>query len=386
MMLQRLLSLVAAVLVLFCAVATVRAPGWPATFVAPPAAPACTGRSVFTIGKFHTAFPDYAHVLSAVNLRDGRIRAVWYEGSAELQPDVRIMTATYDGRKWSTARAIIDAPATSEALGRYVRRLGNVTIYRDSRGDLVLIFASVGIGGWSGANLNLMRSRDDGETWSPPRRLTTMATFNFATNVRAPAVAAAGGLTLVPTSHEFPRRYPALMLLDEDGRVFGKRRIGLKYQGIQPFVLVLDEQRAVAFFRTRYDHLTPSSRTDYAGFSWSEPEETSVRNYDKPVAIGRLGGKRYFMIHNFVIPKEIRGALTFMLELSEDEGRTWRPIGRLDFQLDRKMQAKYPWLMVGPDDHFHLLFTLGTAKTGSELIHARFNRDWIAAKAGLPCS
>jgi len=59
--------------------------------------------------------------LSAVNLRDGRIRAVWYERSSELQPDVRIMTATYDGRQWRTARPIIDAHATSEALGRYVR-------------------------------------------------------------------------------------------------------------------------------------------------------------------------------------------------------------------------------------------------------------------------
>jgi len=385
MRLQRLLSAGAAVLTFVCAVVMLRAPDWPAAFAAPPAAPACTGQPVFTIGTFHTASPGYAHALTAVNLRDGRIRAIWYEGSEELKPDVRLMTATFDGRQWSAAKAIIDAAETDEAVGRNVRKLGNPTIFRDARGDLVLIFASASIGGWSGTSLNLMRSHDDGATWSPPKRLTTTAVFNLGTNVRSPAVPAAGDFTLVPISYEFLRHYPAMMLLDSDGHVRGLRRIGVKYEGTQPFVLVLDRHRAVAFFRTRYHRLTPSSRTDDAGFSWSEPVETSVRNYDKPVTIGRLGGGRYFMIHNYVIPEEVSGARDFMLELSEDEGRTWRPFDRLEYQLDRRVQAKYPWLMVGADNHFHLLFTLGDTRTGSDLIHARFNRDWIAAKAGLPC-
>jgi hypothetical protein len=376
---------IAVVLIIICAFTTLRVPGWPDAFAPPQAAPACTGQTFFTIGKFHTAAPGYAHALSAVTLRDGRIRAVWYEGSGELRPDVRIMTAIFDGRQWSAPRTIIGAPGTAEAIGRFVRKIGNATIYRDAREDLVLIYASLGLGGWDGASLNLMRSRDDGETWSPPRHLTTAPILNLGSNVRGPAVPAAGGFTLIPTSHEFLRSYPAVVLLDGDGHVVGRRRIGVKFRGSQPFVLVLDERRALAFIRTHYDQPTPSSRTEDVGWSWSELEETSIHNYDKPVTIGRLGGKRFFMIHNIVIPEEVSTARTFMFELSEDEGRTWRPFHRLDFQLDRRMRAHYPWLMVGPDDHFHLLFTLGRSGYGSDLIHARFNRDWVAARAGLSC-
>ena len=200
---QHGLALGALALTGLSAVAGWRAPAWPSAFAAPPAPLACTGTETLETVVARHVSPRLAHVPSAIALRDGRLRAVWYEGSRELAPDVTIMTATYADGRWSTARAIIDARETARALGRYVRKLGNAVVYRDSRGNLVLIFASVSIGGWSGASLNLMRSADDGETWSVPRRLITSPLFDFSTLVRGPPVPMSDGSILIPAYDEF---------------------------------------------------------------------------------------------------------------------------------------------------------------------------------------
>src|SRR5262249_30995126 len=160
-----------------------------------------------------------------------------------LDPDVQIWTATFDGETWSIPRAIIGSAQTSAWTGRYARKLGNPLIYRDTAGDLVVIYASL-LAGWDTVSLNLMRSRDDGETWSPPRRLTTSPIFNFGANVRGPAVQTADGLTLLPASHEFLHPHPEMLLVDRDARVVGRRRIGVEFGGSQPFVVVLGDRRA----------------------------------------------------------------------------------------------------------------------------------------------
>jgi len=45
---------------------------------------------------------------------------------------------------------------------------------------------------------------------------------------------------------------------------------------------------------------------------------------------------------------------------------------------------QYPWLTAGADGAYHLVFT-HSLSPGSELMHLRFNRDWIAQQGGPPC-
>ena len=40
--------------------------------------------------------------------------------------------------------------------------------------------------------------------------------------------------------------------------------------------------------------------------------------------------------------------------------------------------ARYPWLMAVADRHYHLFYTHAVAP-GSEIVHVRFSRDWLAA-------
>ena len=347
----------------------------------PAPAPSCTGKSVFDLVVFHDARPQLAHAANAVMLRDGRLRAIWYQGTKELSPDVRIWSATFDGVRWSAARPIIGPAEATVGSGRYVKRLGNPVIFRDGRGELVMVIATLGaIGGWDGVSLKMMRSRDEGENWSPPRNLTTSPIFNFGTNVRGPALpVAGGGFTLLPTSHEFVRSFPELVLLDEHGRVVGKRRIGISHGGSQPFVVVQDARHATAFMRVRRS-LTLLSRTEDAGSSWTEPVQTTAVNDDVPVVVTRIGNE-LLMVTSRADLAAMRWSLVFAV--SGDGGMSWhdiflRPFGPLEV-------PKYPWLMIGKDGLYHLLFSVVVDNKASELMHVRFSRDWIAQREGVPC-
>jgi predicted neuraminidase len=379
-MLHHVLAAVAVVLALLAAAASSRAPAWPDAFEPPTSAPGCIGRAVFQVEQFHSG-RKLAHATSAVLLRDGRLRAVWYEGSKELARNVQIWTATFDGSRWSRPRAIVNADTAAAGTGRFIAKLGNPLIFRNASGALVLLFAAAGIGGWDGVSLKAMHSRDDGKTWSAPRNLTTAAIYNLGTNVRGPAVAAAGGVVLIPTSHEFIKPFPELVMLDAGGRVVGKRRIGVAYGGTQPFVLVRDRRHATAFMRVKRG-FTLLSSTDDAGASWNEPTPTNSINRDTPVAVTRIGDK-ILMVHSKRDESSLRWALAF--SISDDGGANWHEIHSEPFGPGPRDIPKYPWLIVGSDGLYHVLFTSSHADGHSELMHARFSRDWIAQRGGPPC-
>ncbi|MEP7031549.1 MAG: exo-alpha-sialidase [Pseudolabrys sp.] len=379
---HHVLAAIAALATLAAALVSLRAPAWPVAFAAPAPAPSCTGKSVFEFVPFHDARPALAHAASTVMLRDGRLRAVWYQGPRELSPSARIWTATFDGERWSAARPVIGPAETTAGSGRYVNTVGNTNIFRDRSGELALVFAARGaVGGWDGVSLKVSRSRDEGETWSPPRNLTTSAIYNFGTNVRGPAIPAEdGSLTVLPTSHEFARSFPELILLDDRDRVVGKRRIGISGKGSQPFVLVQDAQHAMAFMRI-FRGFTLFSRTADAGNSWTEPVPTAAVNRDVPVVVTQIGDK-FLMVSSQLNLTTLRWSVVFAMSA---DGMQWRDIYAHPFGNGPLELPKYPWLTIGKDGLYHLVFSFVHGVKGSELIHVRFSRDWVAEREGMPC-
>ena len=359
-----------------------RMPAWPTAFAQQPKSASCVGQPIFDTAIVHSAAPRIAHVSSSVVLQDGRLRAFWYEGSAELKKDVRIYSAIFDGR-WSEPRAIAGAVETGDAIGQYVRKLGNSVVYPDAHGDLVLLFASFSFGGWSSASLNLIRSSDEGQTWSALVHLLTTPTFNFSTLVKAPPIQMEGGLTLVPAYQEFLKHIPEVMLLDTDGRVLGRRRIGGGINPLQPQLVVLDRQRARAFVRSnKLDRVQVSDTTD-AGWTWTALRPISIPNFDRPVGVISLGGERVLMVYSTPARNGAPGT-RLMFAVSGDGGESWRDIYALDDLVPQTEDMSYPWITEGAGGIFHLTFT-NYVSQGSQIAHVRFNRDWIAAHGGPPC-
>ena len=115
------------------------------------------------------------HAASLVELRDGRLRAVWFSGSREGAGDVTIQTAIMDpaSLRWSDESTLFGRQQLQQGLWRYVKKLGNPVIARAPDGTLCIWMVNVSLGGWAGSSITWARSLDEGVTWSVPRRLVT---------------------------------------------------------------------------------------------------------------------------------------------------------------------------------------------------------------------
>ncbi|MBW8076623.1 MAG: hypothetical protein GJU76_00770, partial [Gallionella sp.] len=174
----------------------------PAGFQMPSIA-ATNGTAVMTTRFVSRQQQISTHASSLIELNDGRVRAFWFAGSREGAEDVEIRSAVFDGKQWSEERGVIDREHTQQALLRYVKKLGNPVAARAPDGAIWLYYVTVSLGGWAGSSLTTMTSRDEGETWSAPRRLITSPFFNISTLIKGTPFAYSDGTIGLPVYHEF---------------------------------------------------------------------------------------------------------------------------------------------------------------------------------------
>lgn len=94
--------------------------------------------------------PDYllaVHSASLEVLPDGSLIAVWFAGSHEGRPDVKIFQSYFKDGRWTLARAILSRDELSKDTHFFVKKLGNPVIYRALDNKLHLFVVSVSVGG-----------------------------------------------------------------------------------------------------------------------------------------------------------------------------------------------------------------------------------------------
>ncbi len=226
------------------------------------------------------------HAPSAVELSDGRLRAVWFSGSREGAGDVTVQTAVLNpaSQRWDAEATLFSRADLQRGLLRYVKKIGNPVIARAPDGSLHLWAVNVSLGGWAGSAITWARSLDEGATWSTPRRLVTSPFLNISTLVKGAPVAMTDGSISLPVYHEFITKFGEVLHLNAQGQVIDKTRIQGSRTSLQPVVLVAGPLDAAAYMRSGQGGKVSTSATTDAGKTWSKAGTINVPNPDSALA------------------------------------------------------------------------------------------------------
>ena len=313
-----------------------------------------------------------SHVASICELPDGRLAATWYSGSRELVRDVAIFFSTRSPGQsvWSTPRAIVTRESAARDLNCSIKTVGNAVIFEDSTGLLVLLYVSITVGGWSGSELNLTTSADQGLTWTPSRRLTLSPFFNFSELVKNAPVALTDGSWVVPIYQEFIGRFPELLWLRKSAGDFiaTKSRVAGGKLTFQPALVPLSSNAALVVLRDYTPQKKVSvARTADAGRTWTSPTVLDLPNPNSGLDALRLTDGRLLLAFN----DSRKGRENLRLAVSVDEGRTWIRVATLDEETGSIFS--YPFLIQGRDGCVHIVYTW----KGKAIKHVEFNTEWL---------
>jgi len=372
-----LVALVLAFAGLYVRVLTAPSPG---AFAAQQTARVASSAPLYEAQLLPNSTAASVHSATAAEIAGGRLRAFWYGGSREGAPDVAIYTSIYSlpQKDWSTERVVITREVAQRHLQRYVRKLGNPVVGRDHGGRLCLYFVSVSVGGWAGSAVNQMVSEDEGETWSPPRRLIASPFFNISTLVKGAPFQFSGGTIALPVYHELLGKFGELLRLDAEGHAIGKTRLSWGQSSLQPVIVPRSDKEAVGLMRYSGDR--PNRilivRTEDGGVHWSPPVKTALPNPNAAIGSVLLADGPLLLVFNDA--EENREDLS--LALSKDFGNTWRVVHRFEGD-SRSTQApvteySYPWIIQDRAGDVHVLYTWGR----SRIKHVRFNRAWLESR------
>ena len=271
------------------------------------------------------------HSASVAELDDGRLLATWFGGSREGAKDVAIYGAYFDAasQEWSASAPLITRESTQEALGRYIKKLGNPVVTRLDNGRLALFYVSVSVGGWASSQVNMALSDDNGVTWHSTRRLVTSPFFNLSTLVKGTPYLYSDGTIALPVYHEMAGKLGELLRITTGGRVLSKIRLTEGREAIQPVLLPYNEHDAIALLRDTGDDAPFSAvitESDNSGHSWSTAANTSFANPNSALAGVVLDCGRLLTVANDT--SEERNRLTLLI--SNDKGKSWHPILRVE--------------------------------------------------------
>ena len=269
--------------------------------------------------QFVSSEPGKAvHAPSVVELRDGSLRAVWFSGSREGAGDVTIQTAVFNNgsQQWGPESSLFDRSQLQRGLWRYVKKIGNPVIARAPDGSLHLWMVNVSLGGWAGSAITWSRSKDDGTTWSAPKRLVTSPFLNISTLVKAAPLRMTQGQMGLPVYHEFIAKFAEVLRIDSNGQVLDKVRIPGSHTSLQPVVLASSAQSAQAFMRATQGGRVMTSKTQDAGQTWSVAVPLALPNPNSALAGAVLQDGSRWLAYNPASAGREKLALTRLDDLA----------------------------------------------------------------------
>ncbi|MBS0235213.1 MAG: exo-alpha-sialidase [Proteobacteria bacterium] len=326
---------------------------------------------------------NFVHAASAVETPDG-VLAFWYRALYEGAANAEIVSARFDGARWSKPRVVTDSARVSGDIAMTIKSLANPVPFRRSDKEIWLFFAASRLSGWATCEIELVRSLDNGETWGPAERIYASPFLNLSHLTKSTPFLFTDGRIGLPVYQEMNRKFPVLLVLNQDGKVVDRRRIGGGGKvGYQPMIVPTGPSTAIVFVR-RLRHASPHkilmSRTDDGGKSWTPPAPIDLPNPSGPISAIRYDASHILMAFN----DDPETERNITLALTDLEGKTFRRVGvvaRTDNML-KKSNVAYPFLISSASGQYDVVYSrpMGTIN------HVRVSSAWIEHGAQSPAA
>ena len=167
----------------------------------------------------------FVHGASLIATPEG-LMAFWYRATYEGAEDAELVSSRFDGSHWSSTSVATNSARVSHDLGTTIKSLANPVPFRRSDKEIWLFFAAARLGGWATCEIGFIRSFDNGLTWAPAERLYASPLINISHLTKSVPILFSDGRIGLPAYHEMNRKYPVLLVLDQDGHVIDRRRMG----------------------------------------------------------------------------------------------------------------------------------------------------------------
>jgi predicted neuraminidase len=315
----------------------------------------------------------FVHGASLVATPTGLL-AFWYRAKYEGAADGQLISSSYDGSRWSPTTVVTNSRTVSRDIGLTVKSVANPVPFRRSPTEIWLFFSVSRLSGWATSEILLMRSRDNGLTWGPAERLYASPFLNMSHLTKSPPVLLSGGRIGLPAYQEMNRKFPVMLVLNENGRVVDRRRMGNGGKvGYQPSIVVTGPTTAVAFIR-RLRSSSPKtvrvSRTSDGGQTWSLPEATNLPNPG-----GALSAIRYDDGHIMLAFNDDPNVEhDISLAISDLKGKEWKTLGaivRVNESDDDLVM--YPYLIESQPGQFDVVYS----RVVKTINHIRVSSAWV---------
>ena len=299
------------------------------------------------------------HSATAVELNNGDIRLFWYGGKREGSKDTSIYSRVLSSNSWSGITEIMTRQTVATDTHRYIRKLGNpVALVKGD--ELWLFFVTVSVGGWAGSSLNLAVSADHGQSWGPVKRLISSPFLNISTLVRNQPLLTDNGDVILPAYHEFLGKFSELLQLDSSGNVINKYRISHGREAIQPALLPVSSEHAIAFMR--------NTSANHPGKLWFSHSREQLDDWAPLVPLTLPNPDSAATLVQLDSPDEL--LMVFNNHPSERDDITlgYRPTETAEWQLIHQFEDlkdgekihnpfSYPFLLKTTSGDFHLFYT-----------------------------
>jgi len=281
--------------------------------------------------------------------------AAWFAGSEEGNPDVGIHVARHNGTKWLESVEVVNG---TEGEDKHYP-CWNPVLFQPKEGPLML-FYKVGPNprNWWGM---LVTSKDDGETWSKPRRLGKSKKLGSNSSLIGPVknkpIQLEDGSILCPSSTEHEGWRVHFELTRDFGKtwkVIGPINDGREFGAIQPSILTYSDGRMQVLCRSRQSVITQSWSEDN-GKTWSRMTATELPNPNAGTDAVTLRDGRQLLVYNHTVRGGPFPSGRNMLNVAiSNNGKNWRPVLILE---RAKGEYSYPAVIQASDGRVHITYT-----------------------------